>query len=375
MFSRKLSIFIAVLSLMVGLLSAGTPARAQQQESVEEFLGGISFGGHIHALATSQSQDLRSGNSNDSGTVDVNSVELGLTASPHKNVDASIVWLLEEGLNSGAPGDEFAVDQAFVTIAGNRRMLSDGKGRGGLSGSPLYATVGKFYVPFGTKLGYHTFDVVSEPQSLALSETLESQFMLGFTPSSRLNAYAGAYSGSGPEENENQSIDDFYLGTDLTLGIGSFSAGWTNNINNSITLSSELNAAEDAVAGVALYGSLSGGPAQLQLQYVSAMDDYAQGSFAGNQPTAMTSELTLGEIVPIGNRAADFTLVYGVTDEWPAHPETTQGAVVDVPMVDGVVASAEYINREYDPALSGSVSETDIFSLRLATGFSNLLGP
>lgn len=369
------SSFVAVFTLVIGLLVTGTVVRARQQQSVGEFLGGVSLDGHVHALATSRTQDLQNGNRNDSGAVDVNSVELKLTASPQRNVDATVVWLLEEGLNGGAPGDGFAVDQAYVTIAGTGRMLSSGRGRDDLNASPLYAKVGKFYVPFGSRLNYHTFDVVSEPQSLALSETLDSQLMLGVTPGPRMNVYAGAYSGSGPEQDPGQSIDDVYFGADVNPGFGSFSAAWTNNINNSITLSSELSPAEDAVGGVAFYGSVPAGPAQLQLQYVSAMDEYTQGNFNNKKPRAITSELTLGDVANFGRHPVDFTLVYGVTDEWFDHPETTRGAVVDIALVDGVTASAEYVNRKYDRALAGRLSETDIFSVRLAAGFSERLSP
>lgn len=360
--------------MVFGLLVVGDAVRSEPGRQPSDGPTTLTINGHIHALATSQSQELLAGNSFDSGAVDVNSVELGLTASPHQNVDATVVWLLEEGLNSGTPDQGFAVDQAYVTIAGSERMLTGGRGREGLDESPLYAKVGKFYVPFGTKLGYHTFDVISEPQSLALSETLDSQFMLGFTPGEELNVYAGAFSGSGPEQDANQTIDDFYLGADLNPGFGSFSAAWTNNLNNSIALSNELNAGEDAVGGVALYGSASAGPGRLQLQYVSALDEYTQGNFNGRQPTAITSELTLTEITRVAGKPVDFTLVYGVTEEWFDHPETTRGAVVDVSLVKGVTASAEYVNQEYDPALSSRLSETDVFSVRLATSFSELLG-
>ncbi|MFB6344269.1 MAG: LbtU family siderophore porin [bacterium] len=371
--ASTLSRLFVVLSFVVGLTVVGSNGQAQTQKD-SEFPGGVSLKGHIHALATSQSQDLQSGGSNDSAAIDVNSIQLGLTASPHQSVDASVVWLLENGLNSGAPGDGFAVDQAYVTISGTRRMLSEGKGRNELSGSPLYTRVGKFYVPFGTKLQYHTFDVVSLPQSLQLSETLESQIMLGYTPSSRLNVFAGLYSGAGPERDDNQSIDDFYLGADVQSGIGSVSATWTNNINNSSVLAGELSPAENANGGLSVYGRATTGPAKFQLQYVSTLDKYTQGNFNNNTPSAITTELTLIDIVNFRDRSLDFTFIYEVTDGWFDHPETTQGAVVDVPLVEGVTVSTEYVNRDFDPASASRLSATDVISFRLATGFSNLLG-
>lgn len=165
---------------------------------LSEALDGVAVGGHVHSIATHLDQEFRGGGSDDTGALDVNYVELGLTASPVRAVDANVTLLLEEERDGGTPGDNFAVDQAYVVLAGNHRALADREDRGDFDVNPWYLRAGKFYVPFGTRMEYHTFDVISEPQTLAMAETLESQVTLGYTPTRASTPTPESSAGTGP---------------------------------------------------------------------------------------------------------------------------------------------------------------------------------
>jgi hypothetical protein len=374
----KLRHFLVLMGVL-GLFFLAEASRAQTSPEAVNLadLGTVSIGGHVHTLATSLDQSFQGGNESDSGAIDINSVELGLTASPMKHIDANIVWLREEAFDNGAPGDAFAVDQAYVTIAGNNRVLANREARDGYDAAPYYVKAGKMYSPFGTQMAYHTFDVVSEPQTLALAETLESSVLFGYTPSDRFKAYAGVFSGDGADSEggsaEDAEIDDYVVGFDFTHEFGSFSAQATNNINNSIALNGELGNAADANAGLSLYGSIKGGPVTLQVAHVRAMDEYERGALADSEPTATTVELTYSGLVDLDGRPVDGTLVYERTDEWTDHPADVYGAVIDVPVTRGVTGSVEYINRDYDREFSTGLEDEELIAARLSVGFNELL--
>lgn len=380
LFINGMVVHFSGVLLITGILLLAmttTPLKAQSNNIELGKLGGVTLGGHINTLASSLDQSFQDGTSADTGAIDINSVELGLTASPMKHVDAHVVWLREEGLDDGSPGDAFAVDQAYVTIAGNNRVLADRPERNNFDVTPYYVKAGKMYSPFGTQMGYHTFDVVSEPQTLALAETLESSVLFGYTPSDKLNVYAGIFSGDGADSEdgsaEDNDLDDAVVGVDYSREFGSFSAQWTNNINNSIALTNELGSGADANGGVSLYASASGGPVTLQVAHVRATDNYERGNLADSQPTATTVELTYSGLAEFNGRPVDGTLVYEQTDEWLDHPSDVYGAVIDVPVTRGVTGSVEYISRDYEQAYSTQLDDEELISAQLSVGFSELL--
>lgn len=366
---------LVVVAGLVALPLSGALGNASE-ESVK--LGGLRIGGHINSIASRLDQNFTGGGSEDTGAVDVNSLELGVTASPLRYVDASVVFLMEEGLDSGRATQDIDVDQAFVVLAGTHRVLADRPERRDMNVSPWYFKLGKFYSPFATQMDYHTFDVISEPQTLALGETLESTWMVGVAPSDHWRAYAGAFSGDGGDteagRGEDADLDDAVVGVDWTASRAGLSVQWTNNINNSIALIGELGRAADENGGVSLYGRLEGGSLLFQAAYVTVTDDYRAGPLAGLTPDALTLELTGRGLVRVGGRPLDATLVYEQTDEWVDHPETVRGAVVDVGVLPGVTGSLEYIDRDYDPALSTRLDDEELVSARVSVEFAELVG-
>ncbi len=377
---------IVVISFMLIFMSVPCVHSARKKRRFSQALKGLNLEGHVHTIGTHLSQDFKNGSTGDTGAVDVNSLELGMTAAPVKPVDAKVTLLMEEELDSGRPSQDFDVDQAYVVLAGNNRVLVDREARRDYETSPLYAKAGKFYVPFGTNIAYHTFDVISEPQTLSLAETLESAFQIGYTPSRSLNVYAGTFSGDGTDfENgsaEDNDVDDFFAGIDLSNGYGSVSVQWMNNLNNSITLTEEIDSDTPArnVGGISVYGDVRHGPAWLQVAYVSALNEYERGSLTNNsatdqpKPSAITTEMTYNGIAKLFDRPVHGTLVYEWTDEWLNHPENVYGLVLDVPVFRGVTGSIEYIQRDYDPDFSTGLDDGKLLSFRLAVEFEELLG-
>lgn len=376
-FSRSYRFGLVLLVVMVMSTALVTHAKEGDPVRLSEALDGIRLGGHVHSIATGLRQEFRDGTRDDTSALDVNSVELGLTASPVQAVDANVTVLLEEELDGGTPGDGFAVDQAYVVLAGNHRPLVERNGRDRFEVNPWYLKAGKFYVPFGTRMDYHTFDVISEPQTLALAETLESQVTLGYTPFEGLDAYVGAFSGDGADSEggsaRDNELDDVYAGVDLNRDPVSLSLQWTNNLNNSIALVEETGAQARAVGGLSVYGSLSRGAATLQLAHVRALDAYEDTLGAsGNDPTSTSVEVTYNSLLQLYDQAFTGTLVYERTDEWVRHPETVHGLVVDAPLFEGTTASLQYLERTYDA--SSRLEDERLLSARLAVGFQELLG-
>lgn len=381
---RRVLSVVGCLVLMVGFTGTINETHAQQDPvSLDEVLGGVHVGGHVHTLATHLDQEFQNGTSADTGAVDVSSLELALTSSPAAAVDASVTLLMEEELDDGRAGQDFDVDQAYVVLAGNHRVLADQPKRDGFDVSPWYLKAGKFYIPFGTSMDYHTFDVISEPQTLALAETLESAFQVGYSSRAGVNLYAGAFSGDGADSEQgrpaDEEINDFVVGVDYSFGPGSLSAQWTNNLNNSITLISEAGPTARGVGGLSLFADVHPGPVRLQVAHVAALDEYEAGPLTGGaaanpRPSATTVELTYGGLGRLGSGPVDGTLVYERTDEWLNHPEAVYGAVVDVSLFTGATGSVEYLQRAYDSNFSNRLSDEELVSFRVAVEFGDLLG-
>jgi len=90
-------------------------------------------------------------------------------------------------------------------------------------------------------------------------------------------------------------------------------------------------------------------------------------------PRATTVELTYSDFGSVLNRTVTGTLVYERTDEWVDHPENVYGAVLDVPIINDVTGSLEYIQREYDSDFSTGLNREELVSFRMAVGFEELL--
>ena len=371
------------------LLTAGALLAAPVGTSAEGNVAqGLQLGGHVHTLVSQQSTDNGGGGSENASDVHVSSLELGLTASPFRYADATVVWLREEGV--GRTNPDFHVDQAFVTLAGTSRVLADGTREGTVEDSAAYLQVGKMYIPFATNLAYHTFDVISEPQTLQLGETLESGVRVGYHPA-ELDVYAGVYGGAGQEGSLNadnepadtDDLDDVFAGINYEGDAGGLAVQYMSNLNNSLALQEELGrdsndnvvGAEDAVGGLTLFGHGEVGPLQGQLSYVTALADYDLGNFAGRRPSALNGELTwTGAGMLPDERPLRATLVYSHTEEWFDHPENSMGAVVGTDIAEGVAVAGEVLHRDYDSSLSSGADTETIASARLAVGFAELLG-
>lgn len=333
----------------------------------------MEIGGHLNVIASQSDTEDMSGNSDTVSDVNVSSLEVGLVAGPTRHADVNVVWLLEEEPGGGSPDQGFAVDQAFLTLSGTGRMLSERPDRENMEDSPLYLQAGKMYIPFAINLEYHTFDVISEPETLGMGETLESALLVGYSPTGVAHVYGGIYGGRGADEGTDDDLNDYILGLNAEFDPAGFVVQWTNNINNSITLIDELDANEEANAGLTVNGHASLGPATFQISYVTAQDEYAIGDFANQQPSAWNTEITFDGL-NLGSREWAVTGLYGQTDEWYDHPESTAGLVVDTSISDAITFSFEYLHREYDNKLSSGADQEDLFAVRLSTEFSEMLG-
>lgn len=339
----------------------------------EQSMAELEIGGHLNVTASQTDTDDASGNSAKLSDINVNSLELGLVASPTRNTDVNVVWLLEEEPGGGSPDQGFSVDQAFITLSGTGRMLAERLDREGMEESPWYLHIGKMYIPFATNFEYHTFDVISEPETLGMGETLESALQIGYSPTESMNVYGGIYGGRGADQGTGNELNDIFLGINTEFEPGGVVVQWTNNINNSITLIDELDPSEDTNAGLTVYGHAALGPAQIQVSYVAAQDEYAVGDFAGQQPTALYTEVTFADL-GMGSRQWGLTALFGQTDEWFDHPESTMGFVVDTAVMDGITLSLEYLHRKFDSSLSSGADKENLFALQLSTEFGEVLG-
>jgi hypothetical protein len=331
------------LALAAGMAPAGEQAEALT-EAVEQ--AGLEFG----VLLEAEAYAGRDGGE-DVGDIVMATVELAAEAAPVEWARGALVLLWEED-----EADALEVDEAFITL-------------GGTEAYPLFAKVGRMYVPFGA----FESRCVSDPLVLELGETRETAVSIGYAAGC-VACELAVFNGDIDAEGDDDRIDECMAALTLTpaawLTCGAY---WISDLGEADGLQDGLRDAaaggEDsapipyaAVDGAGAFITLQAGAFTLIGEYLGALDAFAEGLLA---ETALKPRAWNMELAWAATDSVELALRGEGADAFPDVPETQYGGCVTVALAEGLSVAVEHLHGEYDT----DMKDRDITTAQLALEF------
>ncbi len=248
----------------------------------------------------------------------------GTTGEMNRRVDNSRIYL----------------DKAFLTL-------------GDLTRTPLYATIGQLYVPFGRYSGF----MISPPLPMLVARTKERAVVVGFKQDGDNGAFGQAYYFKGDAQVHGRNNGGVNIGYDFsnTKFHGTVSTGLINNIADSqglqngggsgfVGFASSDNRLVRDVHGWAINGKIGIGSFAFVAEYVTALSDFDENDLAfngvGARPSAFDVEAAY--MFTVHEKPTNIAIGYG---------QTRQSLVLNVP------------REQYTVALNTSIWKDTIQSL------------
>ena len=341
---------------------------AQVGQSNDDSKGGLlqAINDHVElsALVEVEAGSSEDYSNEDSSDITLATVEIGLDAQVSEWSSAHLLLLYEEGEED----DHLIIDEGTITL-GNTEKL------------PLYLTVGKMYVPFGS----FESNMVSDPLTLEIGETGDSAAQVGFEE----NGFYGSvyvFNGDINEAGEDDEINNFGVNLGfvmendtMALDIG---VDWINNIGDTDGIGDFLadrgvanpEEIDDYVSGLSLHAVFSTGPFTLIGEYVTALDDFEQTEvdFKGRGAEPEAYNLEAAFTTELFNRETTFALGYQATDEALALdlPESRYIGTVSMELLPYTALAIEYFHDEdYDTSDGGTGEDANTLTMQLALEF------
>ena len=295
----------------------------------------------------------------DSSDITLATVELGIEAELADWAVANVALLWEE--DDTEPID---IDVGIITL-------------GNMEKCPLYLSIGKMYVPFGT----FESNMISDSLTLELAETRESALQVGFEYS---GFYGSMYvfNGDIDEDGDDDEIKCFGANAgyalendDMSLDIG---LDWINNMADSDGLGDLIEdrdfVLKDYAGGFCVHAIFNTGPFIMIGEYVGGTDDpefsVGGGPFVEvDAPEAWNVEF--GYSFEMIGKETTFAIGYQGTDECAGFlPEKRYMASIGMALGEYVGVSLEYAHDEdYDENDGGTDDDADIITMQLAVEF------
>jgi hypothetical protein len=245
---------------------------ADEDSFMSKMLDRFDFGLLIEAGAVYRDENE---DGEDESDIALTTVEFGVETMINEWVTGEVVLLFEDPTFDDED-TSFDVDVGTITI-GNPDQF------------PLFATVGKFYVPYGALLTHFSDDpLVDVPVTLTFGEISERALLVGFEMAG-LSVSAYAFNGSVEETDDDENQIDSYgadvnftyerEANELILQVG---ASYLSNLAVTDGISDTLPAdkLEDSVDGWAAYFSSNWKMFFLDAEYMAALDGFAAAELA-----------------------------------------------------------------------------------------------
>ncbi len=300
---------------------------------------GIQFSGALEIEAGYERFKPRSEKSEESGFLELATVELVVDAYLYDSLKAHIIFDYEDG-------EGVDIDGAMLHFQAEDVCQPDCSCR-----SPWFASLGLMTVPFG----YYESHFINDPLTLILGETQEVAALAG-VHGGPFTLAAGVYNADMDVEGKDDHIDSFVAAAFFRLdekAIPDFSLQSGISYISNIADSNELvdffddefgaDSVVDRVDGISAFLSLSFKEMfSLQAEWVSALDSFKEDK--GFEPKAWNLELAYRplETMEIGLR-------YGGSDEALNFlPETQLGAILAYEIFKNTSIGIEYLYEEFE---------------------------
>jgi hypothetical protein len=321
---------------------------ADEDSLLGKILDRFSFGLLIEAGAVYRDENEAG---DDESDIALTTVEFGMEAVINEWVAGEVVLLYEDPTFDDEDSS-FDVDVGVVTI-GNTDQF------------PLFATVGKMYVPYGALLTHFPDDpLVDDPVTLTFGEINEKALLVGFYMADfTVSAYC--FNGNVEEfgDDENQ-IDSFGADANFTYEnepnelMVKIGASYLSNLADTDGITDVINdnvgqeKVDDLVDGVAAYFSSRWKVFFLEAEFMSALDSFDAAEIAtknGNDAKPAVWNIEVGFTYDWW-RTLEVALKYAGSDEAEGLliPETRFGVAFNQEIFDATIFSIGYLNDEFD---------------------------
>ncbi len=321
-----------------------------QAEDQDLDFGQISKYITLHGLLEAEAYYAKPNDSDEESDLTLATAELSIEATLNEAVGGHLTLLYEE---EAGEEDDIDVDEAVISLTSP----------GQLFGQAPSVHVGRMYVPFGMFNSY----MISDPLTLELGETQDTAAL--FALEGDLWVFkAGVFNGETDAEGDNNHIDNFVASLELMpVENLAFGGSYINDLAESDNeLVQDATLYSSNVAGASAFLSVQCGQFGLELEYLTALDDFDSALVAigedltGKRPEAWNIELVWmpAEKVQLAARyeeANDFqddVKRYGATASYGLH--------------EHAVVALEYLRSDADVAMDDTV---DVVTAQLALEF------
>jgi hypothetical protein len=287
----------------------------------------------------------------DSSDITLATVELGIDADISKYVSGHVLFLWEE--DETEPVD---LDEGYITLDGADKL-------------PIYANIGKLYVPFGSFGTYF----ISDPLTLEMGETRESAVQAGWG-NDFFDLGISVFNGDVDEKDSDNHIESYVANAAVSLPGNAFpglnmslGGSYISNIADSDGLEDEVSGdLKDYVPGLGAFLSMAYMERIfLEAEFVGALDEFEAGELnfdAGQKMEPQTWNFELA-FVPVDKWtvAAKYE---GGDDLGDFLPETQYGAAVSYSLFENTALAVEYLHGEFE-----NDDEQDRITTQLAVEF------
>ncbi len=345
-----------------GQVTAAEKTESAEEEAEEGKLSLTAFGKslELYGLVEVEASAGEAFDNSDSSDVSLATAAIGLDAKLSEWSTGHLILLYEEGEED----DHIIIDEGTITF-------------GNLEQFPLYLSLGKMYVPFGS----YENNMISDPLTLEIGETRESALQVGFVKDG-LSGSVYAFNGDIDETGKDDTIREYGANIGYTLEDEAWGLNlgldWINNIGASKTLQPYLETTSGTVAdfpeGLAVHGALRYGQWSLLAEYLTALDSYlpAEVDFNGQgaEPEAMMTEIAY--FTNVFGRRVSLAVGYQWTDEALALelPESRYIGAVRAWLLSNTAVALEYAHdKDYSIEEGGTDENAHTATMQVAIEF------
>jgi hypothetical protein len=313
----------------------------------------INISGLIEVEAAHESMDFNDPEEADTDSSDIAlaTVELGIDAEINKLVSGHVLFLWEE--DETEPVD---IDEGFITLSGSDVV-------------PLYLSVGKMYVPFGSFASHF----ISDPITLEIGETRESAIRAGFVNDMfdfSLSVFNGDINKTSDDDKVNTFVGNavFTLPEetipDLCLSLG---MSYISNMADSDGIEGEISGPIiDSVGGLGIFLSASFKETFfIEAEYIGATDRFDSGELGFDNGMAYKPSAYNLEFAWAITDALELAVKYeGSDDLGTLLPEKQYGIAASYTLFKNTSIGLEFMTGEYENG-----DERDMITTQIAVEF------
>lgn len=313
-----------------------------KKEGIEALDGKLSLSGLVEAEMVVSQEKKADGTKTKSSDLALATAQLNVDAKLNQYVSGHLAFLYEEG----GGDDTIVIDEAFVSLTAS-------------DDTPVYAKVGRLYVPFGRFESHF----ISDPGTLVLGETNDTAVVAGYAndiAEFKVGGFKGKVKEAGKSDHINSAVASavFFVPTtnedELSLSGG---VSYLSNLATSDSLEAEtVGDVADMVGGWSVFFSFAYADSFFfDAEYLGAVKDFAAADFSftdleNRRPEAWNLEAAI--LVCEGGEVA---LRYGGSDETGTFlSQDEYGAALLYRFFDSTSFTVEYLYQQFQDASDNS---------------------